>query len=219
MWQAGRVSPKVADPAMRTALIEHAARLIAEEGPDALTLRRLAAEVGASTMAIYTHFGGMDELQRQVRIEAFARLAQHLGGVEATDDPVADLVVLGRAYHVNASSNPNLYRVMFMERMPADEAETTHDTPTFRLLVDSVARCLAAGRFHPAEPLAVANQLWALSHGVAALHLAGIVDAGQAVATLEALSRNVMVGFGDTPARLEASFGRARARIPLGAGD
>ena len=210
------MSPKVADPAMRTALIEHAARLIAEEGPDALTLRRLAAEVGTSTMAIYTHFGGMDELQRQVRIEALARLAQHLGGVEATDDPVADLVVLGRAYHVNATSNPNLYRVMFMERIPADEAEIPHDEPTFQLLVDGVARCLAAGRFHPAEPLALANQLWALSHGVAALELAGILDADRAAATLEALCLNVMVGFGDDPERLAASFERARARLSLG---
>jgi AcrR family transcriptional regulator len=209
------VSPKVADPAMRIALIEHAARLIAEEGRDALTLRRLAAEVGASTMAIYTHFGGMDELQRQVRIEALARLAQHLGGVEATDDPVADLVVLGRAYHVNATSNPNLYRVMFMERIPADEAEIPHDESTFQLLVGGVARCLAADRFHPAEPLALANQLWALSHGVAALELAGILDADRAAATLEALCVNVMVGFGDDPERLAASFERARARMSL----
>jgi len=213
------VSPKVADPAMRSALIEHAARLIAEEGRDALTLRRLAAEVGSSTMAIYTHFGGMDELRRQVRIEALTRLAQHLGGVAASDDPVADLVVLGRAYHVNATSNPNLYRVMFMERMPADEAGMPHDAATFQLLVDSVARCVAAGRFHAAEPLALANQLWALSHGVAALQLAGIVDADQAAATLEGLCANVMVGFGDTPERLGASFGRARARIPLAADD
>ena len=52
------VSPRTADPALRVTLIETAARLIAEHGTDALTLRRLASEVGASTMAIYTHFGG-----------------------------------------------------------------------------------------------------------------------------------------------------------------
>ena len=210
------MSPKVADPAMRSALIEHAARLIAEEGRDALTLRRLAAEVGTSTMAIYTHFGGMEELRRQVRREGLARLAQHLGDVATTGDPVADLVVLGRAYHVNATANPNLYRVMFMERTPADDAEIPHDEATFQLLVDGVARCLAAGRFRAAGPLALAHQLWAASHGVAALELAGILGADEAVATLEALGANLMAGFGDRPERISASVRRARSRMSLG---
>jgi AcrR family transcriptional regulator len=67
--------PKTADPSVRTALIEHAARITAEEGREALTLRRLAAGVGTSTMAVYTHFGGMDDLRRAVRREGFARLA------------------------------------------------------------------------------------------------------------------------------------------------
>jgi AcrR family transcriptional regulator len=209
----GSVSPKVADPAMRTALIEHAARLIAEEGGEALTLRRLAAEVGASTMAVYTHFGGMEELRREVRREAFARLAQHLGGVEATDDPVADLIVMGGAYHVNATTNPDLYRVMFMERALDDEPESRLDDATFRMLLDAVVRCLEAGRVRPADPLALANQLWAASHGVAALQLAGILAPGDALDTLDALCRNLVVGFGDDIGRLDASLERARARL------
>ena len=217
------MSPKVADPAVRTALIEHAARLIAEEGREALTLRRLAAEVGASTMVVYTHFKGMDDLRREVRREGFARLAQHLGGVGSTDDPVADLIVLGWAYHVNATTNPDLYRVMFMERTPGDgddigddgvpESRVEHET--FAMLVDVVARCLAAGRFRPAEPLALANQLWAASHGVAAMELAGILAAGEAVDCLEDLGANLLAGFGDRRERVTASVGRARSRLSL----
>lgn len=209
------VSPKVADPAMRTALIEHAARLIAEEGGDALTLRRLAAEVGTSTMAIYTHFGGMEELRREVRREGFVRLARHLGGVEATDDPVADLIVLGWAYHVNATTNPDLYRVMFMERTLDGEPGSRLDDTTFQMLIGAVARCLDAGRIRPAEPLALAHQLWATSHGVAALQLAGILAPGDAVDTLEALGANLISGFGDDLERLAASYERARARLSL----
>ena len=60
---------------LRPALIEAAARLIATEGASGLTLRRVADAVGTSTMAIYTHFGGMPELRRAVRREGFARLA------------------------------------------------------------------------------------------------------------------------------------------------
>lgn len=210
----GAVSPKVADPAMRTALIEHAARLIAEEGPDALTLRRLAAEVGTSTMAIYTHFGGMEELRRQVRREGFDRLAEHLA-IEPTDDPVADLIVMGWAYHVNATTNPDLYRVMFMERTLDDGLGSRLDHATFQMLIDAVSRCLDAGRIRPADPLVLANQLWATSHGVAALHLAGILDAGDAIETLEALGANLLAGFGDDLEHLAASYEQASSRMTL----
>src|SRR2546423_3555500 len=104
----------------RAALIDTAARLIATEGPAALTLRRIADEAGTSTMAIYTHFGGMPELRRAVRREGFARLAASLARVDETEDPVADLAMLGAAYYETALSNPDLYRVMFMEQ-PLDD--------------------------------------------------------------------------------------------------
>jgi AcrR family transcriptional regulator len=215
------VSPKVADPAMRTALIERAAHLVAEEGRDALTLRRLAAEVGASTMVVYTHFKGMDDLRQEVRREGFARLAQHLGDVDVTGDPVADLLVLGWAYHRNATTNRDLYRVMFMERTGDDcadagataEPERRAEAATFMMLVDGVARCLAAGRFRDAEALPLATQLWAAEHGVVSLEIAGILDAEEAAANLEALRVNLLVGFGDDPTRIALSATRAHPRM------
>jgi AcrR family transcriptional regulator len=218
------VSPKVADPAVRAALIEQAARLIAEEGRDALTLRRLAAEVGVSTMAVYTHFKGMDNLRREVQREGFDRLAQHLAGVGATDDPVADLIVLGWAYHRNATTNPDLYRVMFMERTP-DKAgpevgpdaapERRDEEATFLTLVDAVTRCLAAGRLRDAEALSLATQLWAAEHGVVSLEIAGMLDVDDAADCLEALRSTLMVGFGDRPDRIATSTRRARPRMTL----
>src|SRR6266508_3993301 len=88
-----------ADNGMRTALIEAAARLIATEGAAGLKLRRVAEEVGTSTMAIYTYFGGMAELRRAVRQEGFARLATRAEQLGESDDSVADLAGLGLASH------------------------------------------------------------------------------------------------------------------------
>src|ERR1700722_3869483 len=92
------VSPRIADPSLRTDLIETAARLVATEGRQGLTLRRLASEVGTSAVAIYTHFGGMDELRREARREVLARLRDELDTVKTTRDPVADLSMPGLAY-------------------------------------------------------------------------------------------------------------------------
>src|SRR5437762_8905926 len=107
---------------LRSALIEAAAQLIATEGAAGLTLRGVADDVGTSTMAIYTHFGGMPELRRAVRREASTRLGERLTAVGQSDDPVADLAKVGLAYYRNGIKDPHLYRVMFMEQ-PLDEAD------------------------------------------------------------------------------------------------
>jgi AcrR family transcriptional regulator len=208
--------PKLADPSLRTALIVEAARLIAEEGSAGLSLRRLANAVGTSTMAIYTHFGSMDEVRRAVRREGFARLAAHLDAVEETGDAVADLLLLGWAYQVNALTNPNLYRVMFMEH-PIDDADASVGSRTFDHLVAAVERCVRAGRFKSDDVVMMANQLWALQHGVATLRLAGLVSPEVAIETLTASAVSLFKAFGDDVRATGRSLTSARQRIVAGA--
>jgi AcrR family transcriptional regulator len=205
------VSPKVADPAVRVALIEHAARITAEEGRDALSLRKLAAAVGASTMAVYTHFGSMDDLRRAVRREGFARLGDHLESVEKTGDAVADLLVQGAAYFRNAIDNPNLYRAMFMDG-PVDEADSGMGYYTFEHLIDVVKRCIESGRIDDTDPVLAANQFWAIQHGIVTLCVAGLFDENEATATAAAAARNLLLAMGDSPAAVGRSFSSALPR-------
>ncbi|WP_436527483.1 TetR/AcrR family transcriptional regulator [Actinoplanes sp. HUAS TT8] len=46
----------------KAAVAERALRLADEEGPDAITIRRLAKELGVTPMALYWHFKNKDEL-------------------------------------------------------------------------------------------------------------------------------------------------------------
>ena len=66
--------PRTADPGVRVALVERAAEMLARR--EVVTLRALVDSVGTSTMAVYTHFGGMAGLWRAVRQEGFTRLAK-----------------------------------------------------------------------------------------------------------------------------------------------
>lgn len=207
IWHTAPV-PKVADPAVRMALIEHAARITAEEGRDALTLRRLAREVGASTMSVYTHFGSMVELRRAVRREGFARLAAALGAVDDTGDTVADLVRLRDAYHCMAIADPNLYRAMFMDGW-VDEQDAHIGLETYEPLLRHVDRAIGAGRFDPAPPHDLARQIWATLHGFVALEIAGMMPPDDVAAGLDASSRNLFVAFGDSPAAYARSARRA----------
>jgi AcrR family transcriptional regulator len=206
------MSPKVADPEIRSALIEAAARLLASEGPSALSTRRLAAEVGTSTMAVYTHFGGMDELHRAVRREGFERLMGYLDSVPRTRDPVADLCALGWAYCFNAIANPHLYRAIFLEA-PIDDAEGAIGRPTFEQLITTVTRCIQAGRFRRADPESLAIQLWTAAHGMICAVLAHALSIEQIIEHFSAMARNLYVGFGDDPKTALRSINRARNRM------
>jgi AcrR family transcriptional regulator len=200
------MSPLLADPRRRTALIEAAARILALEGPAAMSARRLAREVGASTSAVYTHFGGMPELRRAVRREGFVRLAEHFDGVEMSDDPVADLTRLGWGYCMNALANPHLYRVMFMES-PLDEQDALVGWDTFDRLVSSVQRCMDAGRFpRCSEAIHGALQIWTMTHGVVSVVLTGMVDQHQAQQVLASMGVSVFTGLGDEPDRVVRSI-------------
>jgi AcrR family transcriptional regulator len=206
------MSPKVADPAVRMALIEQAALITAEEGRDALTLRRLARSVGASTMAVYTHFGSMEELRREVRREGFARLTAHLDSIEVTGDAVADLLVLGVAYYVNAVTNPNLYRAMFMDG-PVSETDAKLGQETLERCMTGARRCIEAGRFDETDPLDLAIELWVVLHGIITLQIARLLGRRQAQDSLRTMARNLFTAFGDRPSSLGRSFARAEPRM------
>lgn len=207
------MSPRKADPAIRTALIEQAAGLIAEEGVRALTLRQLTKSVGVSTMAIYTHFGSMDDLRRAIREEGFARLAARMEAIEQTDDPVADLGAFGWAYYETAITNPNLYRAMFMEdRVPEPDGPVGLDT--FEGLVAAVRRCIDAGRFPPVvDASRLATQLWVTGHGVVTLSIAGYLSDAEARRCLADMGRNLVRSFSDDPDSVDRSLTRVLERI------
>jgi AcrR family transcriptional regulator len=185
--------------------------LIATEGAAALTLRRVADEVGTSTMSIYTRFGSMPELRHAVRQEGFTRLAAALAKVTRTADPVADVAALGLAYYRNGASNPDLYRVMFIEE-PLDSADAAIGWDTFDTLVAGVARAREAGRFSRGHPADLARQLWVLAHGVVSLELARMITAEEALASLGEAAHALLVSFGDEPKSARRSLTAALRR-------
>src|SRR6187397_918799 len=107
------MSPKKSDPEVANKLVDAAARVLAEEGKAAVSARRVAAEVGTSTMAVYTHFGGMDELITAVWRRGFGLFGDELARPPHTDDPVADFMAQGWGYRRFGLDHRHLYRVMF----------------------------------------------------------------------------------------------------------
>ena len=212
-----RVSPRRPDPHLTSNLIEAAARLLAEEGPLSLTTRRLAAEVGASTTAVYTRFGGMDDLVRAMVHEGFERLNARLTAVETTADPVEDVGALGFAYRTNALEHRDLYQVMFGGSTLGGFALTDEDRQygryTLESLVEAVTRCMEAGRFRAADPQLVAHQMWIALHGLVTLELGGYLALPYDADTcFNAQMLGLIVGVGDSVDSALTSLTRATSR-------
>jgi AcrR family transcriptional regulator len=99
---------------LRNALMEAALAALERDGPDAVSLRELAAEVGVSRAAPYRHFPDRDALLAAVAAKGF----EDLVGVyeKALGGPGDGRVRLKRAlrgYMAFARSRPGLHALMF----------------------------------------------------------------------------------------------------------
>ena len=180
---ATAVGPDGSD--VRSRLVEAAARLLGEEGPAALSARRLAAETGTSTMAVYTHFGSMPALVRAVAVEGFARLQARVAAIEPSGDALEDLRRSAVAYREHALANPHIYAVMFGSaslggyRLHGEELGVGLEA--YGQLVELTRRAMDADVLCRDDPTTVAGQLWTALHGFVMLELAGYHGADNGV--------------------------------------
>ncbi|MEV5749709.1 TetR/AcrR family transcriptional regulator [Actinoallomurus sp. NPDC052308] len=102
--------------AERERLIVTAARELAEsEGWDAVTTRRLAAEIEYSQPVLYSHFKGKDAIMAAVAIEGCADMAAELRAARTSAaDPRQALAAVGAAFAAFADRHPALFDAMFV---------------------------------------------------------------------------------------------------------
>jgi AcrR family transcriptional regulator len=186
--------PRSPSPQVRELLLDRAAAMLASREP--VTLRSLVAGTGVSTMAVYTYFDGMAGLWGAVRQEGFRRLAQRVGAVPASRDPVRDLAALGVAYVENALSNPNLYRAMFDATFDLPDPAAADET--FGHLIAAAARSIEAGRFDPlTDPSDLALRVWASGHGIVSLAVTGVLGAAEVRRHAPVMTAALFVDAGD----------------------
>ena len=158
---------------MRRHQVTSAARELAEsDGWTAVTMRRLAGELGVTQPVIYSVFEGRQALIDAVALDGFSDLAAALGAVDAS--PMARM----RAYLDFAAANPRVYEAMFS--MPSGLHFAAEDTP-------EPLRLAFAG-FHEAFPDADgtrAEVAWAAVHGLATLQAGGRLRASHVQARLD----------------------------------
>lgn len=173
--------------AVRAKIGAAATALYAAKGESAITIRDIAAKLGRSPMGLYRYFADRDEILAFVRADAFDRFSDQLEAAFASGgDAFARARAVGRAYLDFALKNPNAYRLMF-DLSPPDEAKHPELRRAGKRAGETVTRHvkdLVAAGIVDGDPKIIGNALWAASHGVIVLHLAGRLPAGMNVEDL-----------------------------------
>ena len=144
-------------PSERAAqVIAAAGRLLDAEGPQALTMRRLADEVGVRAPSLYKHLPGKEALHRALVIEALHGLGAAMAAAGTS------LRSVGLGYRAFAVAHPHRYRLLTDTPLPDDEdvraAELAARAPLDAVLGPDEHRGRA---------------LWAFAHGMVDLELRG----------------------------------------------
>ncbi|MBE1534371.1 TetR/AcrR family transcriptional regulator [Actinomadura algeriensis] len=95
---------------------ETARRILIEQGPDAVTLRAIAREMGMTAPALYRYFGSHGELLRHLIGEIFTELtAELMAATKAVppDDMSAKFLEVARQFRRWARAHPREYALLF----------------------------------------------------------------------------------------------------------
>ena len=165
--------------ARRAMIIDVGLNLLTNEGPDALTMRRVARELGVGAMTLYTYIDGQPGLHRAMVQRGFEIIHQNCSAAcEAQMEGSHDWSGGARTYVQFAIQHPNLYRLMFDTPVDADDErfdEIIHGG--FQGLHTVVRERLEAqglkGRTLDTETRKLAGRYWIALHGLATLAIAG----------------------------------------------
>jgi AcrR family transcriptional regulator len=155
----------------RTAL-----RLLEKEGPEAVTMRRIARSIGITPMAIYHHFETREALLKDIVDGEFAAFLELSGKMPVYDDVEDQIVHALDPYIEYALIRPQIFDYVFSK--PREGARRFPDdfgarrSPTLNPLADAVAKAMDDGVIQKDDIWEVALELWAHAHGYVSLYRA-----------------------------------------------
>jgi AcrR family transcriptional regulator len=164
---------------VREKILDAARDLFAQEGYEAVTMRKIADRIEYSPTAIYLHFKDKEAVLRELCEVDFRTLAHEFGAIARIADPIERLRATGLAYADFGVRHPNHYRLMFMTPHPHAQDEEmaiekgNPDEDAYAFLRGTIEEAIAAGRLRPevADAELVAQTTWAAIHGVVSLQI------------------------------------------------
>src|ERR1700760_3799226 len=190
---------------LRDALVQAALKEAERGGPEAISIKALAARLGVSQPAPYRHFADRDALLQAVTAEAFRQFNAIMRAAVDKPSKRSKLSRFAQAALEFGLKRNGIYRLMFASRtMACAEKDSelhiaAHETLV--LLIDSF-EAPAVGLLRERHAL----QVWAALHGVISLAEQGLLTGETAQVTRQELIEDVVQ---QTKMALTLPIGRA----------
>jgi len=149
-------------------ILDAATVILLEQGIAKLSVRSISKLAGISTMGIYHHFDGKQDVLDALRIDGFELLAKAIEQSQQAQGPEAAITLGTENYLRIALENPAHYTLMFepvAHGYSPTQATQKAATHSFSKLVECIANFPNLDK--PANSIAI--EIWALLHGFVGL--------------------------------------------------
>lgn len=158
-------------------IVRAAHRLFDRDGPEAVTMRRVAQAVDITPMAIYRHFSNREALLKRLSDDSFNAAAREWEKRTAHPDVLKRMQGMLMQYLDYALQHPHLFDHAFSVRR--DDARRYPEdlragrSPTFNVAVEATVEGMRQGVLKQDDPWDMAMTVTAHQHGLIALYRAG----------------------------------------------
>lgn len=149
-------------------MVKAAVRVARERGIDGLTAKTMADELGISTQPVFTAFGSMDEVKREVYAAAVSVYDEY---TELGLKEKIPFLGVGMQYIQFARQEPELYRLLFLTQAQDNEYSALKSMQHLQELVRPTLICIYHITAEEAD--LYFRDLWFVVHSLATLIVTG----------------------------------------------
>lgn len=167
-------------PTTTQKILNAARRLLDKDGADGVTMRRVAAAVGITPMAVYRHFQDRSALLNALADEGFDALTAELNRRKYTGTLERKFTAVHDIYIDQALENPRLFELMFLKQRegarqyPRDFV--AERSPTANVMTRLLRESIESGNLKKNNVWEITFVAGALLEGLIMLYLGGRID-------------------------------------------
>ena len=155
-------------------MLDTARNLVVAEGVDAVSLRRVARELGVTAPALYAHVDSREDLLREVSHAEFEWFTRRDADYDELQ-PLDRLRSYSRDYVRLAQERPNMFRLMVRyppelfhaDQFDAGSTDTSLGHRVFRRRAQAIADAMAGGSLPTGDPFLMGLIAFTAVHGLA----------------------------------------------------
>jgi AcrR family transcriptional regulator len=168
------------DQATEERIADTALKLLETGGEDGVSMRRVAAAVGITPMAIYHHFADRRALLNFVVDREFTKYSETFQALPRRGTYESQILSCMDTYIDYAFAHPRIFDYVFAQPRPGarrfPEDFRARRSPTLNPVTDLLQKAMEAGYLKQDDVWELAMEFWAHTHGYISLYRGGRFD-------------------------------------------